>query len=116
MSDYGTLVTALYARLGTWQAVATACNDGELHHSRGYYQQVASGRIRKPSAETCAGIENAPESLERPLTSNVSKRQRGNVSFSIDTRRGIGEIRNAQGLTWAELGDIVLEMLQERYG
>jgi hypothetical protein len=41
VTDYTALVAELYRALGTWQRVATACGG---YHSRGYYQQVASGR------------------------------------------------------------------------
>jgi len=116
MTDAAALVEALYQHFHRWQDVADACNGKRLDHSRGYYQQVASGRIRKPSAETCAQIERALESPERLLTSNVSKRPRGNVSFSIDTRQELREIKTARGWTWVELGDLVLEMLRDRYG
>jgi len=53
-------VQELYAMLGRWRLVAKACNTKRAKHSPGYYQQVASGRIKKPSPETIVGIENAP--------------------------------------------------------
>jgi len=69
----GEAVRALYAELGTWQAVADCCNRQTLRHSAGYYQQIATGRIKEPSEPARLGIEAAPETLERLLKRDFSK-------------------------------------------
>ena len=59
MTDAAALVKAL--RDGrTWQRVADLCNDGTgMHHSAGYYQQVATGRIQEPNDATRQAITQA---------------------------------------------------------
>jgi hypothetical protein len=103
VTDFAALVSALYRRLGTWQRVAEACNDGRLHHSRGYYQQIASGRIQQPSEAARAGITSASESHERLLTCDVSKDTRKTVHIS-DACFTAGNLeRKRLGLTWPEM-------------
>ena len=110
MSDYAALVTALYQRLGTWQAVATAC--GGLH-SPGYYQQVAVGRIQKPSEETCRGIESGPECAERLLKRDFSN----NARLGLAVRRSIGLrlrcVKIARGWTWDETLERAAALLED---
>ena len=97
---YAALVAELYARLGTWQAVADAC--GGLH-SPGYYQQVARGRIQKPSEATLAGIVAATESPERLLKCDFSKDTRKTVHLSDDDHAAGNLERERLGLTWPEM-------------
>jgi hypothetical protein len=96
VTDYAVLVRALYDVLGTWQAVADACNNG-TQHSAGYFQQVARGRIRKPGAATAAGIERATECPESLLKCDFSR-----VSFKTrigrhSTRLRLKNERNRRG-------------------
>lgn len=100
MTDYAALVTALYAELGRWQAVADACNGTALTHSAGYYYQVATGRIKKPSVETCVGIERAPVFHQALLKRDFSKDTRKKVHV-WDSDHAAGSVeRERTGITW----------------
>ena len=103
MTDWTAAVKALYDELGGWKEVANACNGADLTHSAGYYQQVATGRIKKPNAETRLGIENAPEYQESLLKSRFSKDTRKTVHpFDADHAAGNLE-RIERGLTWPQM-------------
>ena len=94
-------VAALYRALGTWQAVADACNDGTgASHSAGYYQQVATRRIRKPSEATRAGITRALVSVERLLKRRLAREARGGLAVRLTTRERLRESKDARGWTW----------------
>jgi hypothetical protein len=115
-TDYAALVTSLYDKLGTWQAVADACNGKRLHHSRGYYQQVATGRIQKMQTETKAGIERALACPTLALTSNVSKVPRFGLVAEHSLGTAVNQWRNRHDLTWNEWLRKAHELMQERYG
>ena len=103
MTDYAAMVTALKARLGTWRRVAKTVNGKRLRHSFGYYQQVATGRIEKPSEETAARIESALACPTLALTSNVSKDTRKTVHLSDDDFEAGNSERERLLLTWPEM-------------
>lgn len=94
---------ALYAELGRWQLVATACNGGKRTHGPGYYHQIASGRIQTPSAATRAGIESALEWHQSLLKSRFSKDRRRKVHLLDDDHAAGGAERIRLSTTWPEL-------------
>jgi len=102
-ANYSALVMALYADLGTWRAVSVACNGANLTHSAGYYQQVAIGRIKTPSAETRAGIAAAPMFQQSLLKSHFSKDRRKTVHLSDNDHEAGNLERRRIGVTWPEM-------------
>ena len=101
MTDYATAVKALYALPGaSWDDVALWCNGDNLSHGRGYYLQIASGRIQTPSKETCAGIAGGLAYRERLLTSNVSNDTRKTVHPHDDDHAAGNLERLRLGLGW----------------
>jgi len=103
MTDYAVLVQALYDVLGGWQLVADACNGGKLAHSAGYYQQIATGRIKTPSTETRAGIEGAPEFQQSLLKSRFSKDGRKTAHLHDEDHAAGNLERERTGATWPEM-------------
>lgn len=117
MTNIAALVRTLYDRLGKWQAVADACNDGNgVDHSAGYYQQVESGRIQKPSKATLSRIVQATESPETLLKCDFSK----NTRYGFTARRKLGlrvtAWRNAHGLTFNEWMEAAQDLMEKHYG
>jgi hypothetical protein len=110
--DPAALVTALKAKLRTWQAVADACNNG-TRHSAGYYQQVASGRIRKPRAATVAGIRRAVASAETLLKCPVRGFDCGGLTLRRDLWQRARDWKNARNLTWDEWAERAQAALEE---
>jgi hypothetical protein len=110
--DYAALVSALYDELGTWQAVADACNNG-TQHSAGYFQQVARGRIRKPGAATAAGIERAVASAETLLKCPRTREARGGLTCRRSTWLKLRSAKNRRGATWDELLEEAVKLLEE---
>ena len=98
--DYRAPVMALYTELGTWQAVADACNGTNLTHSAGYYQQIATGRIQTPSADTRAGIAGAPTFQQSLLKCDFSKDRRKTVHLYDDDHAAGNLERLRTGATW----------------
>lgn len=110
------MVAALYDRLGRWQAVADACSDGGgVAHSAGYYQQVASGRIKNPAKATLERIVWATESPLTLLKRDFSRTPR----YGFTARRKLGlrvtEWRNAHGLTFNEWMKAAQELMENHY-
>ena len=117
MSSPAEAVQALYRALGSWQAVADLCQHGrKRRHSAGYYQQVATGRIRNPSKATLAGIARAPALAERLLKRDFSRSAR----FGLTVEHSIGVEANlwriAKSLTWDKWAKMADELMRERYG
>ena len=116
MTDDAALVTALRAGR-TWQRVADLCQyRRKRRHSAGYYQQIATGRIRNPSAETLAGIVRAPALAERLLKSHFSREAR----WGLCCRRSLGlelsKMKKRHNWTWDQLLEKALDLMRERYG
>ena len=113
MTDYAALVRVLKARLGTWQAVADACNDGTLRHSAGYYQQVAIGRIRKPEA---AEANKRTAVAETPLKCPRTRDARYSLTVRRSRGLAVNRWRIGHELEWDEWMEKAHELMQERYG
>lgn len=113
MTDAAALVRALYQRLGRWQRVADAVNAADgVEHSAGYYWQVASGRIERPSDATVASIKAATESPERLLKSNFSKKSRFGLTVDRNVGLRLRSVKIRNGWTWDELGLAALKVLE----
>ncbi|HUT58875.1 MAG TPA: hypothetical protein VNA25_13595 [Phycisphaerae bacterium] len=115
MTDAARLVKALRAGR-TWQRVADLCNDGTgILHSAGYYQQVATGRIQEPSAETLAGIVRAPALAERLLKCDFSRVAR--FGLVVEHSRGLAtnQWRKSRGLKWDQWFQEADELMREKY-
>ena len=101
MTNYAALVQALYALPdASWDDVALWCNGDNLSHGRGYYLQIASGRIKTPSAETCAGIAGAPTYRQHLLTCDVSNDTRKTVHPHDDDHAAGNLERLRLGIGW----------------
>ena len=107
------LVLSLYRALGTWQAVARVCNGKALHHSAGYYQQVATGRIRKPSAATVAGIERAAACPVPLLKRDFSNAPRFGFTVTYALGERLRSAKIARGCTWDVLLGEAVQLLEE---
>ena len=115
MTDYAELVRGLYDALGTWQAVADACNNG-TRHSAGYYQQIAKGRIRKPGVSAVEGIERAVASAETLLKRPWEREARYGFTILRCIGVRIASWRKAHGMTMNEWAEKAQELMEERYG
>lgn len=96
-------VQELYAMLGRWRLVAKACNTKRAKHSPGYYQQVASGRIKNPSPQTIVGIENAPAIAAAILSAPKYVDTRKTVHLYQEDLDSGNEERIRLGLTWPDM-------------
>jgi len=113
MSSPAEAVQALYRALGSWQRVADTCNDDtEVCHSAGYYQQVATRRIRKPSEATRAGITRALVSAERLLKRRLAREARGGLAVRLTTRERLRSVKDANGWTWDETLQSAAELME----
>ena len=97
------LVRKLYRVHGRWQAVADACNSNGTEHSAGYYQQIATGRIKHPADAVCKGIERAITSAETLLKCRLRRVPRGGLTIRRDLWEKLRRRRVERGLTWDEL-------------
>jgi len=106
-------VQALYERLGRWRWVAKACNARKLHHSYGYYQQIASGRIKNPNAAAIAGIEFAPTYADTMVTAPKKRELRGTIVITRSLWIELQKERLRMGWSWNELMGYTLRKLEE---
>ena len=112
MTDYAAQVQQLYRHYGTWRKVADAC--GESVEQRGVYWDIAHKKYN-PSKKRRIAILKAVKSLGAPSydkTRTLARLQRKNVSFAIDTYKRLESLKNAQGLTWNELAEMLLERME----
>ena len=105
-------VWALYKRLGRWKWVSKACNARKLHHSRGYYQQIGSGRIKNPSAEVIAGIEYAPTYADTMMTAPKKRELRGTIVIVRSLWLELQEERLRKRWSWDELMNYTLTQIR----
>ena len=100
-------VAALYRALGTWQAVADACNDGR-DYSRTYYWRIARGTL--PASAGTA------ENIAREVTLVTSPRMRDTrktVHLCSDDHEAGNLERIRLGLTWPEMVHLWREKYEE---
>ena len=100
----GLRAQALYAELGAWRAVATAC-DGESENPRGsYYRSIAKGAIKRP----CASVRRSIASQYQKHCRNdvtgcynaLERKLRHNVSLRPALGAPINQWRIERGMTW----------------
>ena len=105
------LVTALYDKLGTWQAVADACNDGRIY-SRTYYWRIARGTL-PASSETAEALARVAREVTH-VTKPRRRVARKNVSVSLDVAARLEAAKSARGdVTWDALMDEAAGLLEE---
>ena len=105
-------VQALYKRLGNWRRVAKACNARKLHHSHGYYQQTASGRIKTPNAKAVIGIKYAPAYADTMMTAPKKRELRGTIVIMRSLWLELQEERLRRGWSWDELMNYTLTQIR----
>ena len=110
MTDAAALVRALYDKLGTWQAVTDACNNGRAY-SRTYYWRIARGTLPASarSAEAIISVAREVTRVTRPRTRDTRK----TVHLYPDDHvaGNLGRIR--LGLTWPEMVHLWREKYEE---
>lgn len=114
MTDYAALVTALYKSLGRWQKIANECsNRGATYHSAGYYQQIATGRIKHPDSDTATAIERTVGDFSAISASRRRAARRGLVVCpSVFARLESAKIARG-GVTWDALLERAATLLEE---
>ena len=118
-TDYAARVQALYAELGTWRAVATAC-DGAFWRPRGsYYRSIAKGAIKRPGAisrrrivaayhKHCrSDVTGCYNALERTL--------RHNVSLKPVLGASINQWRSEREMTWDQWHEKADALMRREY-
>lgn len=101
MTDYAALAKALHARLGTWQAVADACNNGR-EYSRTTYWRIAQGTLPASPAVAEAIIRVA--SKVTPVTKSRRGVTRKGLSVTPATFARLAAAKTARGdVTWDAL-------------
>lgn len=117
MTNYAALVAALYDKLGTWQAVANACQQGVEYFAPNYYRKVSRGEIKKPGAAAMRGIWAASEKHLAPditrlyAPTHVLHRKGLVLSPAVFTR--LEAVKIARGLTWDAVGERAAQLLEE---
>ena len=101
MTDYAALVRALYEHLGTWQAVADACNNGR-EYSRTTYWRIAQGTLPASPAVAEAIIRVA--SKVTPVTKSRRRAARRGLTICPSTFARLAAAKTARGdVTWDAL-------------
>lgn len=116
MTNYAALVAALYDKLGTWQAVADACQIGADYFAPNYYRKLARNMIKKPGSAAMRGIWAASEKHLAPditrlyAPTHVLHRKCLVLSPAVFTR--LEAVKIAHGLTWDALLDEAARLLE----
>jgi hypothetical protein len=114
MTDYTALVHRLYAALGTWQRVATAC--GELH-APSYYWRIGRGEIKTPGRADRIAIVSAVKSTPgcdlTGLNAPLEREARFGLAVSRDTGERLRREKIRRSATWDELLERAAEMLEK---
>lgn len=109
-TDYAALVRALYEHLGTWQAVADACNNGRAY-SRTTYWRIAQGTLPASPAVAEAIIRVA--SKVTPVTKSRRGVTRKGLSVTPATFERLVAAKIARGgITWDALLDEAARLLE----
>jgi len=119
-TDYAALVTALYRALGTWQAVANACNTQGHDYSTNHYRKIANGDTKRPGAKSrrgiCAAIESSTDCRITRLYSPVARTRYGGLAIILSLRDSIRQWKNDHSMTWNEWAEKAHELMRREYG
>ena len=120
MTDAAALVTALKAKLRTWQAVADACNTQGHEFDPSYYWRIADGRIKMPGARGRRGIAAAAESVLRVDITGLNGAREREPRYGLTVRHSMGLATNqwriAHRLGWDEWMERAQELMAAEYG
>ena len=112
MTDYAALAKALHARLGTWQAVADACNNGRAY-SRTTYWRIAQGTL--PASPAIAEAISRVAAEVTHVTSPRTRDERKTVHCCCDTFERLAAAKSARGdVTWDALLDEAARLLESQ--
>ena len=112
MTDYAALAKALHARLGTWQAVADACNNGRAY-SRTTYWRIAQGTL--PASPAIAEAISRVAAEVTHVTSPRTRDERKTVHCCCDTFKRLAAAKSARGdVTWDALLDEAAYLLESQ--
>ena len=110
MTDAAALVRALYDKLGTWQAVTDACNNGRAY-SRTYYWRIANGTL-PASAEIAESIIRVAARVTHVTKPRIRDTRKTVHMLPADFVAGNLE-RIRLGLTWPEMVHLWREKYEE---
>ena len=120
MTDYAAMVTALKEQLGTWQAVANACNTQGHDYTPAYYWRVDNGDIKTPGRKARLGIAAAVVAAlggdVTGLKSPQERAPRGGLACGRSLWERLRDFKIRMSWTWDELLERALGLLIERYG
>jgi hypothetical protein len=112
VTDYAALAKALHARLGTWQAVADACNNGRAY-SRTTYWRIAQGTL--PASPAIAEAISRVAAEVTHVTSPRTRDERKTVHCCCDTFERLAAAKSARGdVTWDALLDEAARLLESQ--
>ena len=112
MTDYAGLVRTLHAKLGTWQAVADACNNGRAY-SRTTYWRIAQGTL--PASPAIAEAISRVAAEVTHVTSPRTRDERKTVHCCCDTFKRLAAAKSARGdVTWDALLDEAAYLLESQ--
>jgi hypothetical protein len=104
------MAAALYEHYGRWQRVANACSKhGAAYHSAGYYQQIATGRIKTPDDATSQSLACVFSAFSAPR--RIATRRGLAVSPCVFDRLESAKI--ARAVTWDALLERAATLLEE---
>ena len=119
-TDYAAPVLALYRKLHSWRAVATACDGAFLRPRGSYSRSIAKGAIKRPGAisrrrivaayhKYCkSDVTGCYNALERAL--------RHNVSLKPALGASINQWRVAHSMTWDQWHEQADALMRREYG
>jgi len=111
MTDYAALVRMLYDKLGTWQAVADACNNGHAY-SRTTYWRIGNGTLLASPA-IAEEIDRIAAQVTH-VTSPKRRATRRSLSVTPATFGRLATAKSARGdMTWDALLDEAATLLEE---
>jgi hypothetical protein len=115
VTDYANLVRMLYAKLGTWKAVAEACNV-EADFPESYYWRIANGKLKAPGAKARRGIVSGARSRLGPLITGLKlpreRAERGGIAITRNLWLRLRAVRIRENWTWDQLAEKALECLE----
>jgi hypothetical protein len=111
VTDYAALAKALHARLGTWQAVADACNNGRAY-SRTTYWRIGNGTL--PASPAIAKAISRVAAEVTHVTSPRRRATRRGLSVTPETFERLAAVKSARGVTWDALLDEAARLLESQ--
>ncbi len=111
MTDCAALVRVLHNKLGTWQAVADACNNGRAY-SRTTYWRIGNGTL--PASPAIASAIDRGAAQVTHVTNPRRRATRRGLSVTPETFERIAAAKSARGVTWDALLDEAARLLESQ--